>query len=463
MLAPVLDFLHTALAFVAAISLLVAVHEYGHFATARALGVRVLRYSIGFGPKLLGWQRNGTEYWISAVPFGGYVKMLDEREGEVAPAELPLAYNRQPPWKRMLIVAAGPGVNFLFAIVAYAALYLYGTEGLRTMVERPPEGTPAQLAGLKAGDEILAVDGKPMRDWQQLRLQLLRSAMTADEVTLQVRDVHGGEHVLTLTLPGLTADPAQLQQQLGLNAPRPKIPPVLGEVMPGSPAEQAGLRAGDRLLTLDGQPVLEWADVVRYIAARPGVVVRATYQPADPAAMIQSVELPLESIEERGQRRGRMGAAVEANPGLWQDWRARYTLTLRLSPGEALMAAIDDTWSMSVLTLGMFWQMIAGQVSWSNVSGPLQIAEYAGATASIGVSAFLAFLGLVSVSLGVLNLLPIPLLDGGHLLFDACEWIRGRPLTERVQQFGQRVGMTFLFALMSLALYNDLARLLGNS
>lgn len=451
------DFSHTVLSFIVAISVLVAVHEYGHFAVARALGVRVLRYSIGFGPRLFGWTRGGVDYWISAIPFGGYVKMLDEREGPVPVEEQSRAFNRQKPWRRMLIVAAGPGINFLFAILAYWAIYLYGIEALRPVLGPVMPDTPAAVAGLREGDEVLAMDGTAVRDWQQLRMKLLRGTLGEDGVQLRVRDVQGAEHDVWLPLASADLDPARLQNSLGLSTPRPRVPPVLGEVLPGQPADHAGLRKGDLIRVVGDKPVSDWTEVVNYVSARPGAEITLEIERAGAR---EQVVLRLAVVEEGGKPRGRMGAAVDADPSLWQDWRAQYLITLRLGPVEGLAAAVEETWNVTVLTLGLLGRMVVGDVSWENISGPIQIAQFAGTTASIGLAAFLGFLGLVSVSLGVLNLLPVPLLDGGHLLFDACEWIMGRPLSERAQLLGQKIGIAFLFGLMSLALYNDVMRLL---
>lgn len=450
---------HTVIAFIVAISVLVAVHEYGHFAVARALGVKVLRYSIGFGPRLFGWRRGEVDYWISAVPLGGYVKMLDEREGPVPECDQPRAFNRQPPWKRILVVAAGPGINFLFAILAYSLVYVYGVPGLRPVVGGVAPQSIAAAAGLHKGDTVVSFAGEPVRDWQSLRIQMLRAGLNDASVPLQVRSADGAQRQLLLPFAGASPEPAQLLESLGISMPRPQVEPVVGKVMPGSPAAQAGLRKGDTITAINGQAFNDWAALVKWVAAHPGAQVRVQLlrngQP-------ETVEMTLQSIDEAGQRHGRMGVGVDVDPSLWQDWRSQYLVNVRLAPWPALKAGAAETWDVSVLTVGIFWQMLTGHVSWSNISGPIQIAEFAGTTASIGLAAFLGFLGLVSVSLGVLNLLPVPLLDGGHLVFDILEWVRGKPVSEKIQVMGQQLGILLLAGLMTLAIYNDLVRLFGN-
>ncbi len=452
-----LDVGQMLIAFIVAISLLVAVHEYGHFWVARRLGVRVLRFSIGFGRRLFGWRRGEVDYWISAVPMGGYVKMLDEREGPVPENELGRAFNRQPPWKRMLIVAAGPGVNFLFAALLYWAVFMLGVTGLRPFIGTVPEQSLAAQGGLKGGELVLSLNDEPISDWQQLRLGLLEFALDRETVVLEVRDAQGAERTINLDLARVSADPALLFNELGLNPARPPLPAIIGEVQSGSAAEAAGLRAGDHIRALDGAEVRDWPQLVEWISARPGAKVRIRFERA---GQTQETSALLQVVEEGGQTRGRLGAIVDTNSQIWQDLRAQYEITVRQAPGPALLAAFKETWDVSALTLKLLGHMFTGLVSWEHVSGPIQIAQYAGATAGMGLVAYLSFLALVSVSLGVLNLLPVPLLDGGHLLFDGLEWLRGRPLSDATQQVGQRIGIGLLAALMTLALYNDIARLL---
>jgi regulator of sigma E protease len=400
--------------FIFAIAVLVAVHEWGHFWVARRLGVRVLRFSIGFGSRLWGWRgRDGTEYWISAVPLGGYVKMLDEREGPVAPEELHRAFNRQPVGARILIVAAGPLLNFLFAIAAYWAIFMIGIPGLKPLLAEVPQDSVAYSAGLRGGEEVLAVEDSPVVTWNELRTELLKSALRKQTVRVQAREADGDVSVYLLSLEGLSADPEVLFPALGMNPFQPRIEPVIGTVESGSPAQHAGLQPGDRVLAVDGQPVEDWAALVEWIRAHPDA--RAQLQVLRNGETL-TLPISIGAVGEGTARSGRIGAGVDVDPDLWQDLRA----VRKYGPLQAIPAAVVQTWDLSVLTLKLMGRMLTGEVSWRNVSGPIQIAQYAGYTASIGLVSFLGFLALVSVSLGVLNLLPVPVLDGGHLLYYPC-------------------------------------------
>jgi regulator of sigma E protease len=440
-------------AFIFAIAVLVAVHEWGHFWVARKLGVRVLRFSIGFGGKLWGRTgRDGTEYWVSAIPLGGYVKMLDEREGAVAPEQLHLAFNRQSVWTRIMIVAAGPGLNFIFAIVAYWAIFLIGVPGMKPLLAEVPRESTAYAAGLRGGEEVLALDDTTIVTWNELRTELLKSALRGDSVQLQVRDPQGDETTVSINLASLPADPEQLFPALGMNPYQPRIEPVLGTIEANSPAELAGLRSGDKIVSADGQPIGDWVELVEWIRARPGAMGSlGVLRGGEP------LELPIRvgAIGEGESQVGRIGAGVDVSPELWQDLRA----TRKYGPLQAFPAAVVQTWDISVLTLKLMGRMLVGEVSWRNVSGPIQIAQYAGYTASVGLVSFLSFLALVSVSLGVLNLLPVPMLDGGHLLYYGLELVRGKPLSDDIQMMGQKVGIALLLGLMCVAFYNDISRL----
>ncbi len=447
------DLLQTILAFIGAIALLVAVHEYGHFWTARRLGVRVLRFSIGFGPKLWGKVHNGTEYWISAIPLGGYVKMLDEREGPVPASQRDLAFNTQALWKRSLIVAAGPAVNFLLAMLLYWMVLVAGTEGLRPLLSQPPADSLAYSAGLRAGDEVLSVNDRPIATWQELRIHLLKDALDGESLTLTILR-ESVQQTVRVPLDDVSADPERLFNALGLQPFRPRIPPLIGEVVPGEAADRAGLQVGDLIRAFNGQEIDDWSALVQLIAANPDTDVKMRIQRRGGEFL---VNLRLGSIESGAVRRGRLGAGVDVDPQIWQDLRAEY----RLSPLAAVPEAIRRTWDMSWLTLRMLGEMLVGEVSWKNVSGPLQIATYAGQSASIGFEVYLSFLALVSVSLGVLNLLPVPILDGGHLLYYAIEGVRGKPLSEEMQAMGLRIGMALLLMLMVVAMYNDITLLFG--
>lgn len=450
------DLLQTITAFIVAIGVLVAVHEFGHFWTARKLGVRVLRFSVGFGPKIWGRVHNGTEYWLAAIPLGGYVKMLDEREGDVAPEERHQAFNTQAVWKRILIVAAGPGINFLLAIVLYWCVLVMGTEGLRPFLAEPAAETLAYSAGIRGGEEVLQVNDQPMETWQALRIQLLAEAIEAESLRLLVQLPDGSQKNVEVPLAGVSVDPEQLFTQLGLNPYRPKVPALIGEIVPGEAAALGGLQVGDEIRGFNDQAIDNWLDLVQLIGLNPGKQVTLLLQ-RDGSE--KEVTLRLGSVEQNGQLLGRLGAGVDVDPQIWQDLRAEY----RLSPTAAVPEAFRKTWALSWLTLRMLGKMVVGDISWRNVSGPLQIANYAGQSASIGLEVYLSFLALVSISLGVLNLLPVPVLDGGHLLYYAIELVRGKPLSEEAQAVGLRIGMGLLLMLMTVAMYNDITLLFGQN
>lgn len=449
------DWLMSVPAFIVAIGVLVAVHEFGHFWVARRLGVQVLRYSVGFGPRLLGRTgRDGTEYWLSAIPLGGYVKMLDEREGEVPADQAHRAFNRQPVASRIAIVAAGPGINFLFAIAAYWLVFMLGVGGIKPVIGEVPAETRAAAAGLEQRDQVVAVDDRSTPTWQELRLTLLQRTLDGDMVSLTVNAADGGQRRVMLDLSGVSAEPETLFTELGMQPFQPGGVPVIADVLDGSAAAAAGMQAGDRVLaagdeSLDGpQALVDW------VQARPGETIELKIE-RNGQPMTLSITLARADGEDGPV--GRLGAQISVDASQWEDLR---TVT-RLDPLSAIPAAVAETWSITALTVRLLWRMVIGDVSWKNISGPIQIADYAGKTATIGLEAFLGFLALVSVSLAVLNLLPVPVLDGGHLMYYAVEIIRGRPLSEHAQIIGQQAGMLALLMLMSLAFYNDIMRLLG--
>jgi regulator of sigma E protease len=450
-----LDFLYSLGGFLVAIGVLVAFHEYGHYKVARWCGVRVLRFSVGFGRVL--WKKvdaEGVEWTLSAIPLGGYVRMLDEREGEVPPEQRAQAFNNASVWRRIAIVSAGPLFNFLLAIAFYWLIYVIGVAGMKPWIAEPPAGSAAARAGLKAQEQVLRIGETSVPTWQVLRTELIDQALNGGALQLQIRAPDGEVREQRLDLEGVRIDPEFLFDDLGLSPFQPPIPPRLAEIVPGSPAEAAGFRAGDLLLTRNGEPIESWQAWAEWLRARPGEVVTVA---AERDGQRFENRLILGSREDGGRRVGNFGAAVEIPQHLWQDARAE----MRLGPLEALPAAVHHTWRMSLLTLKMLGRMITGDVSVKNVSGPIQIAQVAGFSAQIGLVSFLSFMAIVSVSLGVLNLLPVPLLDGGHLLYYVAEAVRGSPLPEAVQAVGQRVGLTMLVMLMGLAFFNDIARLLN--
>ncbi len=450
-------FLISLFSFLVAIGILVAVHEFGHFWVARKLGVKVLRFSIGFGKPIWKWQKNpdATEYVVAAVPLGGYVKMLDEREGDVPKHELPLAFNRQPVGSRIAIVAAGPLFNFAFAILAYWLVFVLGVEGIKPVIDEVEPDSPAAIAGLRHGDQIVSVDGDATPTWGSFMQALLYKAVKGESVTLLVRDSQGLERHLALSLPviGEESGSPDLAKEIGVKLLRPVIEPVIDQVIAESAAEHAGLKPGDRVRFVDGKLVKSWSELVESVQANPGVALVLTVE-RDGRQIDLSVTP--ESVSTDQGEVGRIGAGVAPPPALPEEYRAE----LQYSPLRAVAEAAGKTWEMSAMTVRMLGKMIVGQASLENISGPITIAQYAGYTATIGLVQFISFLAIISISLGVINLFPVPLLDGGHLLYYFIEIIKGSPVSEQAQMFGQRLGIAALISLMALAFYNDIMRLL---
>lgn len=454
-----MDFAYSVLSFIVAIGVLVTVHEFGHFWVARRLGVKVLRFSVGFGRPL--WSRrlgrDQTEYCVATIPLGGYVKMLDEREGEVPAEERERAFNRQSVWVRFAVVFAGPFFNFLFAAVAYWLMFVVGVSGLRPLVAEVSPGSPAATAGIEARDEIVAVDGRDTPTWEAVVQTVLGKVLEEEHLTIEVVKSDGAREQLTAELDGIVLDDltrGRFFETFGMQPLRPTIPPVIGGVETGSPAETAGLQAGDRVRAIDDEPVDSWGALVEAVRAHPGEAMTVEVARGDTSLTL--VLIPQAETAEDGARIGRIGARAEPPPeGLLE----RYYVTQRQGPLAAVGSGLVETGRMTALTLRMLWKMVTNEVSLDNLSGPISIAQYAGYTAQVGFSEFVKFLGIVSISLGILNLLPIPVLDGGHLLYYVIEIFTGRPVSEEVQAAGQRLGIVMLVGLMGLAFYNDLARL----
>jgi regulator of sigma E protease len=443
-------------AFIVVLGVLIVVHEFGHYLAARYCGVRVLRFSVGFGRTL--WQRrlgrDGTEWALGAFPLGGYVKMLDEREGEVAPEELERAFNRQSVGKRSLIVAAGPAANFVLAIVLYWAVFMLGSEELRPILGTPPAASPAAIAGVVNGEQVRTVDGEPVETWNDLRWMLLHKAATQESTELEVineqREI--AFRRLPLAAAGEQGWEGDALERLGIRFFRPDIPPVVGKVMAGSPGELAGIRQGDEIVAIDGVAVHTWHDFVLRVreAAERSLQVELLR-----GGRIVAVDVVPEAISERGKQIGRIGVAVAESRSSGREVRT----FVRYGFFEAGAKAVVETWDKSVFSLVMLGKMLTGEVSWRNLSGPVTIADYAGQSARLGIDYYLKFMALVSISLGVLNLLPIPVLDGGHLLYHMIEVVRRRPLSERAMEISQQVGLSILFVLMAFAFFNDMNRL----
>jgi regulator of sigma E protease len=451
------DFIQSLLALLVALSLLIAVHEFGHFQLARWCGVKVLRFSIGFGKPL--YQRtfgaDKTEFVLAAIPLGGYVKMLDEREGEVAQEELPRAFTRQSLAKRSAIVAAGPVFNFIFAIAAYWLMFVVGVPGIKPLIDTVEPDTLAYEAGLRGGEEIIAVNGERTPTWQAAMEAIIPLALLQEPVQLTVfYDGLSVEKGLDTTTLSARQKPAEMVARLGLNGYRLKIAPVIDEVTRDSAAQSAGLRRGDEIRYIAEQAVTDWSQLVAMVAANPEKTLPLV-------VLREGRELDLEIRPRAQQRAGKTVGLIGVTPRIDEGKLEALRAELRYDPLVALGAALGKTWEMSALTLRMMGEMLMGRASVENISGPIGIAQYAKRSALAGVSQFLAFLAIISLSLGVLNLLPIPVLDGGHLMFYLVELLKGSPVTEQVEMLGQRVGMALIFALMVLAIYNDLARLAG--
>ncbi|MDD2089024.1 RIP metalloprotease RseP [Pseudomonas guariconensis] len=438
-----------------ALGVLVTFHEFGHFWVARRCGVKVLRFSVGFGTPLVRWHdRHGTEFVVAAIPLGGYVKMLDEREGEVPPALLGQSFNRKPVGQRIAIVAAGPIANFLLAILFFWVVALLGTQQVRPVIGSVESGSLAASAGLIAGQEVVSIDGKPTNGWSAVNLQLVRRLGESGILRVGVRDEGATlerQHEINLDHWLKGVDEPDPIQSLGLRPWRPAIPPVLAEIDPKGPAAAAGLKTGDTLLALDGVALADWQQVVDSVRARPEAKVQLRVE-RDGAQL----EVPV-TLARRGEGQasgGYLGAGVKG-----VEWPAEMLREISYGPLEAVGESLSRTWSMSVLTLESLKKMLFGELSVKNLSGPITIAKVAGASAQSGVGDFLNFLAYLSISLGVLNLLPIPVLDGGHLLFYLIELARGRPLSDRVQGWGVQIGISLVIGVMLLALINDLGRL----
>lgn len=444
----------SVLALIVTLGILVTVHEFGHFWVARRFGVKVLRFSVGFGRPL--WSRrdkgDGTEYVVAAIPLGGYVRMLDEREGEVAPSEIHRAFNRQPVGSRIAIVAAGPFFNFMFAGLAYAIMFMVGVTGIRPLLGEPVPGSMAAAAGFQKGDQIIAVDERPTPTLQAVQLALVEHGMdrAAVDVSVQTDDEQTRVRRLDFSTTQQEMEDAQLFTELGFVLW--SVPAVVGQVLENSPAQQAGIMPNDQIVAIDDIPINNWQQLLNYVQNHPGKEISVQVARNGKSHTLQVTP---EAIDTAQGPIGRIGI------GGRDDLMAELQIITRYGPFRSLLEGVERTWDMSLFTLRMLWRMLIGKASLENISGPITIAQFAGQSASIGWLPFLSFLALVSVSLGVLNLLPIPVLDGGHLFYYFIELIKGSPLSDFAQEFGQRLGVVLLVILMSLALFNDLARLLG--
>ncbi len=447
----------TILAFVGAIALLVVFHEYGHYWVARRCGVKVLRFSLGFGKVLYSKRLRGsdTEWTLSAIPLGGYVKMLDEREGEVRPEELDMAFNRKPVLQRMAIVVAGPVANFLLAIVLYWMVFVLGVPGLKPIVGEITPASPAAYAQLQTGETIVSIDGETIPSWQELRWRLLDKALQQSTIGIEGINASGITLYHQLDLSAISAKDldGEFLDKVGLKLFRPVLLPVIGKMTADGVAQAAGVREGDVVLRADGVAVLHWEDLVGVVSSHPGRPVNLEIQRGE---QMLSITLTPRSVVEAGVTVGKIGAGPKVNEA---EWKALLN-EVSYGPVAALQQSLRKTWDTSIISLKMLGKMVLGQVSMKNLSGPLTIADFAGQSAHMGLVAYLGFLALVSISLGVLNLLPVPLLDGGHLLYYVAELIKGSPVSEQAWEVGQKIGIAVLGTLMVFALYNDVNRLI---
>ncbi|MCK9533165.1 MAG: RIP metalloprotease RseP [Pseudomonas sp.] len=447
--------LYMLLGTLVALGVLVTIHEYGHFWVARRCGVKVLRFSIGFGTPLLRWHdRHGTEFVIAMIPLGGYVKMLDEREAPVAEQEQSQSFNGKTVGQRIAIVAAGPIANFALAFVLFWCLAMLGSQQVKPVVGEVVVGSLAEAAGLLSGQEIVSVDGQHVNGWADVNLQLIRRI--GDSGTLQIEAQTAGNsaantYSLTLDKWLYGAEEPNPIESMGIQPWRPQATAVVAQLDPEGPAQYAGLQLEDKIVAIDGLAVNEWQTVVNYVQARPDSKVQLRIERA---GQVSEVNVLLAAQGAESQQRGYLGVGVAGG-----EWPPEMLREVRFGPIEAISAGAQRTWTMSALTLGSLKKMLFGELSVKNLSGPISIAKVAGASAESGLRSFLNFMAYLSISLGVLNLLPIPVLDGGHLLFYFAELVRGRPLSERVQAYGMQIGIALVVGVMLLAVFNDLARL----
>ncbi|HZV54106.1 MAG TPA: RIP metalloprotease RseP [Rhodocyclaceae bacterium] len=445
-------------AFALALGILIVVHELGHYLVARLVGIKVLRFSVGFGKPLVSrrFGADGTEWSLAAFPLGGYVKMLDEREAEVPTAELHRAFNRQSVGRRSLVVVAGPIANLLLAVLLYWVLFIHGVDEMRPLLAAPPVATAAAQAGIEEGELVRSVSGTAVTTLQDFRWQVMHRIMDRQPAILEVINQRG--EIAFRTLDTTAVNAVELDEDftriLGLAPYRPRLKPIIGAVAAGSVAEAAGIMIGDEVRAIDGKTIRSWTELATTIRASSGKPISIAIV-RDGAA--REVQVTPKAEKEGGQTVGRIGVGVRDDP----EARAQLMVQVRFGPVDALGKAVSQTWDTSVFSLRMIGRMLVGELSWKNISGPVTIADYAGQSARLGIDHYLKFLALISISLGVLNLLPIPILDGGHLLYYLVEVIKGGPLSERVMEIGQQIGLGLLVLLMAFAFYNDINRLIS--
>ena len=455
----------TLFAFILTLAILVVVHEFGHFQVARWCGIKVLKFSFGFGKPIYAKKmgRDQTEFLISALPLGGYVKMLDERElsedalSAYTKADLAHAFNRQPAWKRILVVLAGPVANLLLAVLLYWILMMQGVTGIKPELGEIQSDTAASHAAFKAGDVINQVAGKAVATWQDVQWAMLEKAIKNSSINIQTIAADGTTTNHDLQLSGLNKEDFEgdFLGRLGLRPKQPKLSAVIGRLIQGSPAEKAGLQVGDLIVAANGSPVSDWQALVAEIQAHPSQKLRLDIKRNQQTLTLEVVP---DAVKENGEVKGQIGAALKVD----EQALSGFLITQHYSSLQALQKAAYKTWETSIFSLKMLANMLTGYVSVKTISGPVTIANYAGQSAHLGIKAFIGFLAMISISLGVLNLLPIPVLDGGHLLYYIVEIVKGSPVSEKTMEIGQRIGMFILMLLMTCALYNDINRLIAS-
>ena len=450
--------------FLLAVGVLVFFHELGHYLVARAFNVKILTFKIGIGKTLFSrrFGRDQTEWAVGVLPLGGFVRMVDEREGTVAPQDLPRAFTQQNVYRRFAIVAAGPLANFLLAVMFYWGIFVGGMDEFRARIAAPPAQTLASQAGFEAGDLITGVDDETVRSWDDLNWILVKKIVKGQPVHLAIETQEGRQRERVLDVSSLRLDERDSSplRQAGLILWRPKMSPVLSEISENRPAHQAGLRAGDRVLSIDGVPVDSVEGMIQTISRSAGRSLNVQVEGAEGGRRTLGVT-PVAESDGNGQTVGRIGIKVstEVSEEQREQWREYMYVHVNYGPVESLTRALKKTWDSAVLTLRMMGRMVLGQISWKSVSGPITIADYAGKAAKLGVAHYVNLMAAISIGLGVLNLLPVPVLDGGHLLYYLFEIVRGKPLPEQLIEYGQKIGVGLILALMMLAIFNDFSRL----
>ncbi|WP_314368448.1 RIP metalloprotease RseP [Neisseria cinerea] len=446
--------MQTLLAFIFAILILVSLHEFGHYIVARLCGVKVLRFSVGFGKPFFTRKRGDTEWCLAPIPLGGYVKMVDTREGEVAQADLPYAFDKQHPAKRIAIVAAGPLTNLALAVLLYGLSFSFGVTEIRPYVGTVEPNTIAARAGFQSGDRIQSVNSTPVEDWGSAQTEIALN-LEAGKVAVAVQTASGAPAVRTIDAAG-TEEAGKIAKNQGYIGLMPfKITTVIGGIEKGSPADKAGLKTGDKLTAADGKPITSWQEWANLTRQSPGRKIALTYERDGQA---RTANIRPDTVERSDKTLiGRVGLLPQSDKAWDRQIRRNYRPSVVRAFGMGWEKTVSHSWT----TVKFFGKLISGNASASHISGPLTIADIAGQSAELGLQSYLEFLALVSISLGVLNLLPVPVLDGGHLVFYTAEWIRGKPLGERIQNIGLRFGLALMMLMMAIAFFNDITRLLG--